>query len=210
MVVDDGITLYDTAILEKFKRVFPNTFFTSTDVLFNIMGEHSQLPIRLPAINIFNLGYEVEGQLFNMPEMRSGRPISYRDASMADISKLQSLPIRIDYQVDVTDNNRIRINGIMKELLFWLYREPILTIEDPYLKNKFDFNIQVEGGISDTSDLMSFADRGRIYRNTINLAISFARLFMSEDVKSVLETVVEEYYEEELVSSKTYKEKGEK
>ncbi len=205
MAVDNGITLYDSALLEKFKRVFPNTFIASSEMLFNIMGENSNMPIKLPAINIFNMGYEVAQQVYNYPEMKTGRPISFLDSNRASITKLQSLPIRMDYQIDVTDNNRTRINGIVKELLFWLYREPILTIKDPYTENNFDFNLLIEGGIQDTSDLMSFADRGRIYRNTFNLNIANARLFMSSNTKTVLETIVEEYYEDELINTITEK-----
>ena len=204
-----SLTLYDAALLHKFRSVFPNTYIATSETVIQMMSEQGEA-VKLPVMNLYNMNYEVAGQLYNFPELRSGRPMSYVDTkTKEEIANILSLPIRIDYQVDLADNSRERINGIMKEIMFWLYRNPLIEIAEPTTGTKFTFTTQIEGGVQDNSDIMSFADRGRIYRNTLTLVIPDARFFMHRKGKTVLEVLVDEHFGEDFdpdsfVSQKRY------
>ncbi len=204
-----SLTLYDASLLAKFRSVFPNTYIATTESVFQMIGEQGK-EIKLPVINIYNTGYEVLGQLYNFPEMRTGRPMSFKDVdTKEEIVNVQSLPVRIDYQIDFADNSRDRLNGILKEIIFWLYKHPMMQVTEPSTKTVFDFAIQIEGGVQDNSDIMSFADRGRIYRNTMNLVVPSARFFMNKRAKTVLQVLVDEYFGDDfdpdsLIDSTTF------
>lgn len=181
-----SLSLYDEALVNKFKEVFGNVVNSEHSVLFERASDE-KAEIQIPMISIWRITSSPNLEGSSDPFIRRGYKVGRR--SDGDVGFLKSYPMKIIYQVDIWSDLRIEVDDIYRELLMFLFEEPNLTLELEELKDvewAEDFYIRVLD--SDlASDFAEMERSGILYRNTILLEIENARLFFTRNVKPVKE-----------------------
>lgn len=192
-----SVTLYDNALLDKFTNpetgVFENTVLSPPDEAFMRCAE---LPanggqVKLPLISIYREGYTINLENWNYRRFRIGQKQSYPDPNTkTEVTMVRTLPIKIEYQIDVWATSKTQVDAIVRELVFWLLDSPYVKIEVPNSDYRPEVSFKIED-IVDNSEIMSFEERGRFYRMTIPIVFEEAHLFCFNNLKTVLEVPVE-------------------
>lgn len=179
-----SVTLYDNALLEKIKPVFNNVVISPPDMAFQRSAELNKGDVKVPLLSIYRENYTLNRDNFNMMRTRRGRKTEYVNSEKSGVRMVKSLPIRIDYVLDVWAKEREVVDKMVAELLFWLVENPMITITIPNTTDMTqDFKLTIED-MTDNSDVMSFEERGRIYRVSIPFYIDQAQLYATEDLKT--------------------------
>ncbi|AMM44840.1 hypothetical protein SP15_041 [Bacillus phage SP-15] len=183
-----SLNLYDDAMLEKFRGVFPNSVFAQPDQFFIALEElngSGSIP-KLPAISIYRSQTSIATQISSFPDLNRGRRLNYHTDAKADVYNARSIPMRLEYTVEFWSKEKRVLNELTEQIVFWLFRKPELTIKVPMSAEAQDFTIQVSEDIVDNTELSEFGDKGRLYRSTLTLIIDSARIFNVYEKKTVL------------------------
>lgn len=185
-----SIPLYDDAVIEKFESVFENVVFSEPDRAFNRSAEKrgvqgEDVEVKLPLISIYRENYTIDLERNNLRWRKRGRKVGLNDEE-TKAEMAESLPVRIDYQLDVWAKGRREVDFLTVELLFWMLDNPEIQLD---LSEDFDdfspyFNWKLED-VTDNSDIMSFEDRGKYYRVTIPFYFDEAMVFRPDRLKVV-------------------------
>jgi len=189
-----SVNLYDEAVLNKFKGIFYNTVYAQTDMAFQASAEldKNQGKMRLPLFSIYCMNYTISLDWLNWGRTRVGRRSRFTDTeNYTEMEREQTVPMRLEYQLDVWASTRSDLNDIVRELLFWIVQNPTFVVENPLNGEKYNFNLYISSDLQDNSDVMTHESRGRIYRMTIPLMVDEAVLFKVYDIKTVLEPLIE-------------------
>ena len=175
-----SVKSYDDAIIDKFRRVF------NTDVIHILPVENairfmSQLKrdkVEFPLISTTRLGFSVVGSNVNQAAKMTGSFVR-RDGKNNNIFA-QSIPIRIEYQLDVFTVDRESCDEIVRELIFFFYTRPTLKAHFKYgLDFEHNFNLFLNDDVVDNSDTVEHINNGVMFRNTLTFYTDDARLFMN-------------------------------
>ena len=173
------IFLYDTALLERFKRWFNNPNITisgDTKSLFMSQADINETEsFPMPLIGI------TRGQTIGVLATNK-KPMSFRSQRTShndeQIFTLNAIPINLLYQIDIYTRRRQDNDNILRELIFKLINNPALTIEIPNSdKLTHRFNMRIRDEITDNSDIPEHLIRGEYFRSTIDIFIDDAYLF---------------------------------
>lgn len=174
-----SVYLYDTAITERIRNVLqdPNIHIVPSEKMFTKSKDANDNPA-FPAVSIFRPSYS----LSTLNKSISGYRIGRHEYS-AESNKLyatQTLPITINYQVDVWTKDRIQNDELVRELIWFytLYPQQKLTLTYENYRRDFTFNCFVNEEITDNSNISEFEDKGQYYRTTFTLVVDEAQLFM--------------------------------
>lgn len=185
-----GVSLYDTALLNKIKNWVkdPNMTITSPDEtsrLFSYLADiNSDKPIQLPLIA---LRREPEIALLNankVPLSHDGA-IYQADASyMGDdyINKsfqLNAIPIKINYQIDIYTRYQQEADEYLRNFVFNIVNYPRLQVTIPYNNVNIDHesNIKLISTLVDNSAIPERLFPGQFTRWTLKLFIDDAYLW---------------------------------
>jgi hypothetical protein len=94
--------------------------------------------------------------------------------------RLQAMPIKISYQLDIWSVTREEDDNILRELIFYYRLHPTLKVTIPYQFTEpiqMNFNIEFGDTVDDNSDIVNHKNYGRLFRQTIPLFINDAYLF---------------------------------
>ncbi len=194
-IVENPVSVYayDMSIIEDLRTRFnrdkdgkPMTndkvYVTPTENVFNIIGDLSDDKIKMPLISLQRNGWSLANK---KPQYMtfSGYPIKEdydKDGVIDKISRIQAIPISINYQLDVWTTNRITNDAIMREIIFYYTQRPTLLVKIPYgLDYVHDFNIFFDNDIEDNSDIVDHVNRGQYFRQTIGIYTDDAYLWKS-------------------------------
>ena len=98
-----SVIFYDTALKEKFKEIFDNSFFAPTDEAFRECAKVNNGKVKLPMISFYRpMGFTINWSRFNEAAFRGGYPIKQiRSHPDGKQGILKDLPVRLNYQIDV-------------------------------------------------------------------------------------------------------------
>jgi len=173
-----SFSLYDKAIVEKLREITKDNriFIHPTENVFSNIAAVDKDNIQLPMISIMRTGVNI---LDNVPFalMKTGT-LAKLNREDKYFTRVQAIPIQINYMLDVWTKERLSNDNIVRELLFYFYTHPTLQVDIPYTLNfKHDFNIFVSSNIDDNSDVTSHGTRGEYFRQTLNLYTNDAYLW---------------------------------
>ena len=176
--------LYDDAVVEKLRNWTQNTSITVTGPnetrrLFEVTADvNNDNPIKLPLLAV------TRNRSFEILDFGVGKqPMSYDgltlDANNEQASQLNSIPIRLSYQLDVYTRYAEEADEYTRNLVFNIINFPKLTINIPYNNEnyKHDAHLKMASGIEDNSDIPERLIAGQFTRVTLHFSIEDARLW---------------------------------
>ena len=172
--------LYDKALENKLKKVFDNTVYAPVNKFYErYLLKNGNDPVQLPALSIWRMPqYE-----FNMGNARTQLSISnlaIKHRPELYVKNIYSIPVSLNYQLDIWAGTDIDRDDLLKELLYFLILYPDIYIE--YEGQKFEFPTIV-GSPDDITDISGFEVTGDLYRISIPLEVPDARLLFNQDTK---------------------------
>ncbi len=191
-----NFSLYGEALKKLLNSVFTgNVILEPVDTAFEYAIKQSGDDLKFPFISFYpNPNVQIDRKNNSMSNYSEGiefqNPISIfnEDGSYKGtnerLSKLvKFLYILIGYQIDVWATSRLEAEQVTQELIFWLYHNQQISTE--YQGVLLDFSFDVGDEIVDNSDLLSYNNRGKLYRYTYNIQVH-ATLLRSENYFNVI------------------------
>ena len=185
--------LYDTAIVEDLRSIFDDDkiFICPPDRVFATIGRLSEDDVKLPMISVVRTGTSLGN---SQHSMRFTGGLLSIDPQTNENTKLQAIPITINYQLDVWTKHREENDNIVRELLFYYMTHPTLLVDIPYGSNlKHNFNIFFDSNIEDNSDISDHVNRGEYFRQTLSVYTDDAYLWKTTVNKPTYITGVDLY-----------------
>lgn len=161
--------LYDTAIIEDMRSIFDDDriFIEPADKVFNTIARLNEDDIKMPLISLARTGTSLRD---SQHSMRFTGGLSYISDDEQTTSRIQVIPIQINYLLDVWTKHREENDNIVRELLFYYMTHPTLEVDVPYGTNlKHTFNIFYDQNIEDNSDIMGQLEHGEYFRTTLSV-----------------------------------------
>ena len=130
-----SVYYYDDSLLYKFKNVFSNTVLSPTDRAFEraSMLPHNNGNVSFPLISIDRENYSINMSFFNEFAKRRGERARYLNEGKS-LQMERSIPLRIDYQIDLWAKDRRTLDKLMEEILFWITDTPQVEVISPIVK----------------------------------------------------------------------------
>lgn len=177
-----SVTLYDKALLSKFKRWIKDDSLTilgvdETNTLFRYRADiNNDRPIQLPLISLSR----------NSPvtiSSTSKRPLTFdgakTEATIDKTNQLNAIPINISYQLDIYARYEEEVEEYVRNFIFNIINYNKLEIEIPYkncnIISKSYLNIQPD--IADNSDISERLIHDQFRRRTISFILQDAYLY---------------------------------
>lgn len=195
---------FDEALKKKLLKVFPNTIMSSlSDALANsrdteisvqspVNGSEDStfeatkdgvfVKVPLIAFDRISNNYNFEYQANDFHSRRGRFVIPPEELEPTTTKRVQVLPLLIVYQIDIISDKREEVDDIFRELSMYLLEHNSLEVEfngEMVDTEKFTITL-VESDT--TTDIETFSDRGRVYRQTITVEIREAKLLFERDV----------------------------
>lgn len=179
------IKLYDDALVLKIKSVFQNTIYGFNELAFKIKSQESA--VTLPLISIFRLPYSTKPTFYNAYMKARGNRASY-STEKTEVSYLKSIELLdCKYQIDVWSEDFETNNRVTQELIWFLKDDSDLEIIESNTKQKLVFYLELSSEILNNTDLNTFVESGRLYRQSFELELRNPRLFNIHKLKTVKE-----------------------
>lgn len=188
-----SVYAYDEALVQDLRRIFSDgrIHIVPPEDAFDLIGTLQKDKILFPMITLSRPGWLLSD---NKPEhmIFEGLPDKITESkeevpdhrtkgfdSSFDVIRLQALPIRINYQIDVWTESRLENDNIMRELIWYYTLHPTLNVKIVYedVERFHHFNVFFDADVEDNSDIESHKDRGRYFRQTISMYTDDAYLW---------------------------------
>jgi hypothetical protein len=176
-----SVKAYDDAIINEFRRVFnDNTIhILPVENAIRFSAQLTKDNVKFPMISTTRLGYSIRTENVNFSAKMIGSFVT-RDGKNNNIFA-QTVPIRIEYQMDVFTVDRESCDEIVRELIFFFMQHPTLTAHFEYgLDIDHTFNLYLNSEIVDNSDTVEHVNTGVMFRNTLTFYTDDALLFRSK------------------------------
>lgn len=177
---------YDTALIQKYQAVFPNTHYAFAEWAFKEDAKPNGGTPQLPMVSMFRTGYTYNQDMFSFADKFYGRNM-WQNPTTGTNTSARSISVSIVYQVDIWGNTRDEMDMLTAETILFFEFSPTLEVSPASISppQPFRFDIVFEDGPVDNTDIMSFETHGRIYRNTIFYTVPEARIFATESYLNV-------------------------
>lgn len=182
--------LYDEAIVNNLRSLVNDDriHIVPPDNALNVIGRITDDDIKLPLISLSRTSTQISNSISHPMKFDGG--IAGYDSKTKIFKKIQAIPIRINYLLDVWTKHRQENDDIIRELIFYISTHPTMKVEIPYgLDIEHKFNIFIDSDIDDNSDIVEHKNRGEYFRQTLSLYTddaylwkSASRYFMNVDV----------------------------
>lgn len=179
-----SLSAYDEALKKKIEDVFPNVVLSQEERwATNATDKDGELALPLIVIWRMSNALAFEGGMSTDSMVFGG----WRERDKGNLIKEHALPINIVYQIDIVSDRRKEVDDIFRELAMMLYEEPTLSVnfddgsDEPFIR---DFTIHIQDN-STMTEYGGMDDRGKLYREVINIEIQNARLIFIEGAKRV-------------------------
>lgn len=173
---------YDKAVIDRLQTVLTDKRIriSPADTYMSVVAKLQSDEIKLPLVSVTRTGMSKIAERTSHAQIFTGDLSSTKlvPLSTSDLKKLQFIPIRINYQLDVWSYDREENDSLIRELV-WLYSQhPTHLVDIPYgLNIRHNFNIFMDDDIEDNSDVVNHSSRGEYFRQTLNLYTDDAYLW---------------------------------
>lgn len=165
---------YDVGIFQMLKGLIDECFFVDTyENAFQVNAKAHEGKIILPMISVYRLGdFNIATDMLNDQATRLGysRMTQGRAEFSNQMVRVHSLPVTLQYQIDVWATRRDVCDGIAAELMIEFREHPHFTVNIPDLgdeKHPIEFDFQIDDNVADNTSITDFGDSGRFYRLTL-------------------------------------------
>ena len=179
--------LYDDALLRKLKKWTDKTSMhiygvDDTERLFEIQQDKSgDEPIKLPILCLRRVpgGFTVTDT--------SRKPMSFDGAAIDKSNEktrvLNSIPISLQYQLDVYARYKVEVEEYARNLVFNIVNYPKLEVIIPYMGVDYVHNssIKLSPNVDDNSDIPERLSFGQFTRYTLGISVDDAYLWDVRD-----------------------------
>lgn len=175
-----SVKAYDDAIVSRFRSIFNDSTISilPPENAIRYIAQLRKDKVELPLISIMRTGYSIVGSMVNQSAKMTGSFTRRDDVNNGLFAR--SLPIRIEYQLDVYTVDRWSNDELCRELIFFFYQHPTLKAHFDYgLGIDHNFNLFIDDDIVDNSDTVNHTDFGVMFRSTFTFYTDDARLFQS-------------------------------
>jgi hypothetical protein len=179
-----SVKAYDDAIINKFRSIFnDNTIYIlPVENAIRFSAQLNKDNVKFPMISTTRLGYSIRKSDINFSAKMYGSFVT-RDGENNNVFA-QTIPIRIEYQLDVFTVDHESCDEIVRELIFFFEQHPTLEAHFDYgLNIDHNFNIYLNEEIVDNSDTVEHVNNGVMFRNTLTFYTDDAILFRSKKQK---------------------------
>ena len=176
-----SVKAYDDSIIKKFRQIFNDDtiYILPVENAIRFSAQLNRDDVKFPMISTTRLGYSIRNSDINYTAKMIGS-FTTRDGKNNNIFA-QTVPIRIEYQMDVFTVDRQSCDEIVRELIFFFLQHPTLQAHFDYgLNIEHNFNLYLNDEIVDNSDTVEHVNTGVMFRNTLTFYTDDARLFRSK------------------------------
>ena len=175
--------LYDKALVEKLRKWTEGTQVVvvppdDTRKLFeSIADQRNDKPIQLPMICLR------KANSYSITTIAGKAPLSYSAITMESTvgrsTKLNAIPIRLEYQIDVYTRYYEEADEYMRNLVFNLFNYPAITVQLPYEGKGYEHkaSIYVNPSVTNSSSSQERLAFGQFTKLSIGIEIRDAYLF---------------------------------
>lgn len=179
-----SVSSYDHAIINKFRELFDDNRISILPVedAFRFVSQLNRDDLEFPLISTTRLGVTILKSDVNQAQKTKGHLVRQDENNNSIFA--QSIPIRIEYQLDIFTVDRESCDEITRELVFYLYQHPTLQAHFDYgLDIEHNFNLFLNEDIVDNSDTIEHVNKGVKFRNTLTFYTDDARLVRSRKTR---------------------------
>ena len=169
-----GISIYDEAFREKLVKVFPNVIIAPPELAF--VRSEQEGKVQLPLISLYRISNPIDLEDHNMYEHFSGKRIRVPEDEDAFLLE-KSLSMTINYQLDIWAQWRSLADGLFREIVYYLLRNPNLEIKIPEFNGEISTFALRYLDCDQPTDYESFEDKNIIHRYTLSYEVPRAKLF---------------------------------
>ena len=178
-----GTAIYDKAIMDKLKRWTEGTNVTvvspeDTRTLFEVTADRkNDKPIQLPMICLRRATtYTLDGKAGKSPLTFDAVTT---EATIARSTKINAIPIRLSYQIDIYTRFYEEADEYMRNLVFNLYNYPAFEVQLPYEGKGYTHtaSMVVNPTISNNSSTQERLAVGQFTKLSVGFDVKDAYLF---------------------------------
>lgn len=173
--------IYDDAIIDDLRRLTGDERISIQPVnnVFRTVARMNNDDIVMPLISLTRTGWSLISGRKNHMMKFDGTWAEYNPREDR-YARLQAMPIRISYQLDVWTKTRKENDEILREIIWYYSTHPTLHVTIPYgLNVDHVFNIFIDEDVEDNSDIVEHQNRGEYFRQTISIYTDDAYLWKS-------------------------------
>lgn len=178
-----SLAAYDTGLLNYLKGAlnFDNIINSAESTAFSNAGDHDEKSeVKLPMISFWRVSNPIELPGGNFPMRHRGKIMSQDFENLKGV-RWRALPVRITYQITIWSDRRTEVDDIYREMMMYLMTDnPHIVVMMDGMDKPEEFLLEVTDTDS-TTDVDSFADRGRIYTQNILVDVPDAQLLFSRE-----------------------------
>lgn len=178
-----SLAAYDEGVLKYLKDAlnFDNIINSAESRAFDDIAEHTdKVKVKFPMISFWRTANPVDFPGGNFAMRHRGKTVltNYTDNKGV---RWRALPVKLTYQITIWSDRRQEVDDIYRELMMYLITDnPHIEVMMEGMEVPEKFVLEVTD-TDTTTDVDSFADRGRIYTQNILVDVPEAQLLFSKE-----------------------------
>lgn len=187
----NGLFDYDLAMYKRLRMLWDETLFASPEEHFVVNAKRHKGKIVLPFIGVWRLpDFNIDREMLNDPGLRGGYTAAKTRSHDVEFPMqrvaMHSLPVTIQYQIDVYAIKRDVCDGITAELMMEFMERPWLSVEQTDMGGRpCEYHLILDDSVTDNSDISSFDETNRFYRLTLTVTVDPAQLLRIDNFKDI-------------------------
>lgn len=178
-----SLAAYDEGVLKYLKDAmnFDNIINSAESRAFGDVAEHTdKVKVKFPLISFWRIANPVDFPGGNFAMRHRGK-IVQTDCTDQKGVRWRALPVKLTYQITIWSDRRREVDDIYRELMMYLMTDnPHIEVMMEGMEVPEKFVLEVTD-TDTTTDVDSFADRGRIYTQNILVDVPEAQLLFSKE-----------------------------
>nr|DAM96459.1 MAG TPA: hypothetical protein [Caudoviricetes sp.] len=178
-----SLAAYDEGVLKYLKDAmnFDNIINSAESRAFGDVAEHTdKVKVKFPLISFWRIANPVDFPGGNFAMRHRGKIVQTDYTDQKGV-RWRALPVKLTYQITIWSDRRREVDDIYRELMMYLMTDnPHIEVMMEGMEVPEKFVLEVTD-TDTTTDVDSFADRGRIYTQNILVDVPEAQLLFSKE-----------------------------
>lgn len=178
-----SLAAYDEGVLKYLKDAmnFDNIINSAESRAFGDVAEHTdKVEVKFPLISFWRIANPVDFPGGNFAMRHRGKIVQTDYTDQKGV-RWRALPVKLTYQITIWSDRRREVDDIYRELMMYLMTDnPHIEVMMEGMEVPEKFVLEVTD-TDTTTDVDSFADRGRIYTQNILVDVPEAQLLFSKE-----------------------------